>query len=142
MHFRGVNGGLEDIAIVADQMARACAAGTCDPATLAAWMVGVIRSQPVRCGPLEIHPIDRAIMREGKIIPLLPREHRLLLHLALHRGVTVSRDALLAAVWGLSFDPGTNVVAVHMSRLRSRVDHGFDRPLIETVPRAGYRLVA
>ncbi len=122
-------------------MALACAAGYCAPEDLAAWIVRIARPAPIRRGSVEIDTIERVVKRAGRPIPLLAREYRLLLHLARARGEPVSRRALLAAVWGLRFDPGTNVVAVHVSRLRARIDRGFDHPAIETVKGVGYRLV-
>lgn len=133
--------GGESIEHVATRMALACAAGRCPPEELAAWIVRIARPAPVRRGMIEIDTVERVVRREGRIVPLLAREYRLLLHLARAGGEPVSRGALLAAVWGLRFDPGTNVVAVHVSRLRARIDRGFATPAIETVKGAGYRLV-
>ena len=92
-------------------------------------------------GDLSIDLAERRVTRAGRPIPLLPREYRLLLHLARHRHRTVGRAELHAAVWGLPFDPGTNLVAVHLSRLRARLDRGFDRPLLVTERGRGYRLL-
>lgn len=93
-----------------------------------------------RVGALVIDRALRRVERAGQPIGLLAREFALLEHLAINAGSVVSRPALLAAVWGLNFDPGTNVVAVHMSRLRAKIDKGFPTPLIETIPGRGYRL--
>lgn len=92
---------------------------------------------PIRVGDLVIDRIARRAERAGRALGLLPREYALLLHLALHAGEIVTRSALLSAVWGLGFDPGTNVVEVHVSRLRARLDRGFDRPLLVTVKDRG-----
>ncbi|WP_182912068.1 response regulator transcription factor [Sphingomonas cavernae] len=90
-------------------------------------------------GGLVIDRIERRVWRDDREIHLLPREFQLLMCLARHPGAILDRRALLATVWRLSFDPGTNVVEVHMSRLRAKIDRGFGQPLIETVKGAGYR---
>lgn len=96
---------------------------------------------PLTLGTLVIDRIVRRATREGRALGLLPREYALLLHLARHAPDVVSRSALLEAVWSLRFDPGTNVVAVHVSRLRAKLDRGFPSPMLRTEPGAGYRLV-
>lgn len=136
-----VDGTVESIESAAMRMAFACASGACSPEELAAWIVRVARPAPIRCGGIEIDTVDRSVRREGVAVSLLAREYRLLLHLARRAGECVSRRDLLAAVWGLRFDPGTNVVAVHVSRLRGRLDPGFATSAIETVKGVGYRLV-
>ena len=73
-------------------------------------------------------------------IDLRPREYRLLLHLAERAGAVVSQDDLRRAVWGLRFHPGTNLVAVHISRLRAMLDRGFSTPMLLTEKGVGYRL--
>ena len=78
---------------------------------------------------------------EGEIV-LQPREFRLLEYLMKHAGQVVTRTMLLEGVWDLHFDPQTNVIDVHMSRLRQAVDRDFDRPLIHTVRGAGYMVRA
>ena len=80
--------------------------------------------------------------RAGRPVPLLAREYALLLHLARHAGQPLSRTDLLRAVWRLDFDPGTNSVEVHMSRLRAKLDRGGARPLLRTVKGRGYMLDA
>lgn len=95
----------------------------------------------IAVGPLSIDPVERRVTRSGRPIALLPREYALLLHLARAEGRRVSRAELLAAVWGLGFDPGTNVVEVHVSRLRAKLDRGFDAPLLHTEKGRGYYLV-
>lgn len=95
---------------------------------------------PIGLGELVIDRIARTVTRAGRAVRLLPREYALLLHLAQHAGRTVSRAALLEAVWGLRFDPGTNVVAVHVSRLRAKLDHGFESVMLHTDKGVGYRL--
>ena len=73
---------------------------------------------------------------------LLPREFALLEHLLRRKGRVQTRTMLLEAVWDLGFDPGTNVVETHVSRLRAKVDKPFGTGLIETVRGAGYRIAA
>jgi two-component system, OmpR family, response regulator len=92
-------------------------------------------------GGLQIDPVDRRVEREGRLVRLLPREYALLLHLARSAERCVGRAELLAAVWGLRFDPGTNVVEVHVSRLRAKLDRGFAAPMLVTDKGRGYRLV-
>lgn len=94
----------------------------------------------IHCGDLTIGLIDRAVARSGRPIDLLAREYALLLCLARRPGRTVSRMELLRDVWRLDFDPGTNRVEVHMSRLRAKIDRGFPRPLLHTVKGRGYAL--
>lgn len=93
-------------------------------------------------GDLAIRLVDRAVERAGRPIPLLAREYALLLHLARRPGEAVSRAALLQAVWRLDFDPGTNSVEVHMSRLRAKLDRGFAWPMLRTIKGQGYVLDA
>lgn len=97
---------------------------------------------PIGIGELAIDRIARTVTRAGRALRLLPREYALLVHLAQHAGRTVPRAALLEAVWGLRFDPGTNVVAVHVSRLRAKLDHGFAGAMLHTEKGIGYRLDA
>lgn len=94
----------------------------------------------IRLGSLAIDPVERRVMREGRRIDLLPREYALLLHLVRHEGEIVGRAALREAVWGLDFDPGTNVIEVHVSRLRSKLDRGFAIAMLQTEKGRGYRL--
>jgi two-component system OmpR family response regulator len=94
----------------------------------------------LRVGDLLIHLVDRQVERAGRAIPLLAREYALLLHLARRPGEAISREALLRAIWGLEFDPGTNSVEVHMSRLRAKIDRDFDWPLLRTIKGKGYAL--
>ncbi|MDK2760075.1 MAG: response regulator transcription factor [Sphingopyxis sp.] len=91
-------------------------------------------------GELRIDLIDRRVERAGRLIRLPLREFDLLANLARVPDRPLSRDALLRAVWRLDFDPGTNRVAVHMSRLRAKVDRGFDWPMLRTVKGRGYAL--
>ncbi|MDR7058534.1 MAG: response regulator transcription factor [Sphingopyxis sp.] len=91
-------------------------------------------------GELSIDLIDRRVERAGQIIRLPLREFDLLANLARVPDRPLSRGALLRAVWRLDFDPGTNRVEVHMSRLRAKVDRGFDWPMLRTVKGMGYAL--
>jgi two-component system OmpR family response regulator len=93
-------------------------------------------------GDLEIEPLSRVVKRAGKIIDLKPREYRLLEYLARNEGRVVTRTMLLEQVWDYHFDPGTNVIDVHVSRLRRKLDDGFEKPLLHTVRGAGYMLEA
>ncbi len=91
-----------------------------------------------RVGDLELDRLARRVTRGGKAIDLQPREFRLLEYLMKHSGQVVTRTMLLENVWDYHFDPQTNVIDVHLSRLRGKIDKGFDRPLIHTVRGAGY----
>ena len=93
-----------------------------------------------RAGDLELDPRRRTVARAGEPIRLLPREFALLEYLMRHRGQVVTRTMLLENVWDYHFDPQTNVVDVHVSRLRAKVDRPFSEPLVETVRGVGYRL--
>ena len=94
----------------------------------------------LRAGDLELDLLAREALRDGRRIELQPREFRLLEYLVRHAGQVVTRTMLLEAVWDYHFDPQTNVIDVHISRLRQKIDHGFARPLLHTVRGAGYRL--
>jgi two-component system OmpR family response regulator len=96
----------------------------------------------LRVGELEMDLIGREVRRQGKEIDLQPREFQLLEFLMRHAGQSVTRTMLLEKVWEYHFDPQTNVIDVHISRLRSKIDKGFDRPMLQTVRGAGYRLEA
>lgn len=91
---------------------------------------------------LELDRLAHRVTRGGREIPLQPREFRLLEYLMRHAGQVVTRTMLLENVWDYHFDPQTNVIDVHVSRLRSKVDKGFDVPLIHTVRGAGYMVRA
>ena len=87
---------------------------------------------------LEMDLLARSVKRAGRAIELKPREFRLLEQLMRHAGQVVTRTMLLEAVWDYHFDPQTNVIDVHVSRLRRKVDRDFAPPLIHTVRGAGY----
>jgi len=96
----------------------------------------------LRVGELEMDLIGREVRRKGQEIDLQPREFQLLEFLMRHAGQSVTRTMLLERVWEYHFDPQTNVIDVHISRLRSKIDKGFDKPMLQTVRGAGYRLEA
>jgi len=91
---------------------------------------------------LELDLLSRQVKRAGQKIDLQPREFRLLEYLMRHAGQVVTRTMLLEGVWDYHFDPQTNVIDVHVSRLRQKVDKPFPSPLIHTVRNAGYMLRA
>ena len=93
-------------------------------------------------GDLEIDPLSRSVRRAGKKLDLKPREYLLLEYFARNEGRVVTRTMLLEQVWDYHFDPGTNVIDVHVSRLRRKLEEGFERPLLHTVRGAGYMLAA
>ncbi len=96
----------------------------------------------IRAGALEIDLLTQSVAREGKKIPLKPLEIRLLSFLVAHAGTVVTRTMLLETVWGFHFNPHTNIVDTHISRLRAKIDRGFPTELIETVRGSGYKFNA
>ncbi|WP_419825346.1 winged helix-turn-helix domain-containing protein [Sphingomonas sp.] len=92
------------------------------------------------CGDLAVDLLSRRVKRGARSVDLQPREFRLLEYLLRHQGEVVTRTMLLEGVWDYHFDPGTNVIDVHISRLRRKIDDGEVVPLIHTVRGAGYRL--
>lgn len=95
-----------------------------------------------RVGDLELDRLTHTVRRAGKDIVLQPREFRLLEYLMRHGGQVVTRTMLLENVWDYHFDPQTNVIDVHISRLRGKIEKGFETPLLHTVRGAGYMLKA
>ena len=91
-----------------------------------------------RVADLELDRMSREVRRGKDKILLQPREFRLLEYLMKHAGQVVTRTMLLENVWDYHFDPQTNVIDVHISRLRSKIDKGFSQPLLHTVRGAGY----
>ena len=87
---------------------------------------------------LELNMLSRSVRRAGRKIELKPREFLILEYLMRHAGQVVTRTMLLESVWDYHFDPQTNVIDVHISRLRGKIDKGFERPLLHTVRGAGY----
>jgi two-component system OmpR family response regulator len=96
----------------------------------------------LQVGDLELDLLTRAAKRNGSSIELQPREFRLLEYLMRHAGQVVTRTMLLESVWEYHFDPQTNVIDVHVSRLRAKIDKGFDLPLLQTIRGAGYMIRA
>jgi two-component system OmpR family response regulator len=91
-------------------------------------------------GELDLDLINRKVTREGKIIDLQSKEFKLLEYLMHNPGKIVTRTMLLEKVWEYNFDPQTNVIDVHISRLRNKIDKGFPYPMIETIRGAGYMI--
>jgi two-component system OmpR family response regulator len=94
----------------------------------------------LKVGDLELDRLAHRVQRGGTAIPVQPREFRLLEYLMRHAGQVVTRTMLLENVWDYHFDPQTNVIDVHMSRLRSKIDKGFTSPLLHTIRGAGYMI--
>jgi len=95
-----------------------------------------------RVGDLEIDRLGHMVRRGGRKVELTAREFRILEYLARNAGRVVTRSMLLEAVWDYHFDPQTNVVDQHVSKLRQKIDRDHDRPLIHTVRGTGYVLRA
>jgi two-component system, OmpR family, response regulator len=91
---------------------------------------------------LELDLLTRSVTRGGQNIPLQPREFKLLEYLMRNAGHIVTRTMLLENVWDYHFDPQTNVIDVHISRLRAKIDKGFNEPLLQTIRGAGYMIRA
>ena len=96
----------------------------------------------LRVDDLELDLLQRRASRAGRALDLTAREFRLLEYLARHAGKVVTRAMLLQGVWDIHYDPQTNIVDVHVSRLRQAVDKEFERPLIHTVRGVGYSMYA
>ena len=94
----------------------------------------------LKIADLELDRMSRTVRRAGRSIKLQPREFRILEYLLRHAGQVVTRTNLLEALWDFNFDPQTNVIDVHISRLRARIDKGSSRRLIQTVRGAGYMI--
>jgi two-component system OmpR family response regulator len=97
-------------------------------------------STKLQVGDLTLDRLTHKVARAGEQILLQPREFRLLEYLMKHAGQVVTRTMLLENVWDYHFDPQTNVIDVHISRLRSKIDKSFDKPLLHTVRGAGYTI--
>ena len=93
-----------------------------------------------RLGDLMLDRLSHKVTRAGEEITLQPREFRLLEYLMQNAGKVVTRTMLLEHVWDYHFDPQTNVIDVHVSRLRAKIDRDFDAPLLHTVRGAGYMI--
>jgi two-component system, OmpR family, response regulator len=92
------------------------------------------------CGELTMDLLTRRVERAGNRVDLQPREFRLLELLLRNQGQVVTRTMMLEEVWDYHFDPGTNVIDVHISRLRKKIDEGSELPLLHTVRGVGYML--
>ncbi|MGE0754493.1 MAG: winged helix-turn-helix domain-containing protein [Alphaproteobacteria bacterium] len=95
----------------------------------------------LHCGDLVMNLLDRTVTRGGQAIDLQAREFSLLEYLMRNAGTVVTRTMLLEHVWDYNFDPQTNVIDVHISRLRQKIDKGFDKNMILTLRGTGYKLV-
>lgn len=100
------------------------------------------RPSVLSVGSLTLDLLSRTASREGRTIELLNKEFQLLDYLMRHAGQVVTRTMLTEAIWDYSFNPGTNVIDVHVSRLRTKIDAVGERPMIRTIRGAGYRLDA
>lgn len=116
---------------------------------LAARLAALMRRPPISDSPtrlavagIEIDLIKRDVRRDGREIHLQPREFALLEQLMRHAGKVVTRTMFLENVWGFHFDPQTNIVESHLSRLRSKINEGFDYDPIQTLRGVGYRMRA
>lgn len=98
-------------------------------------------SNELAVGKLKLDQRKRQVFLDGSEIVLKPREFKLLEYLMLHSGQVVTRTMLLEHVWDYHFDPQTNIIDVHISRLRTKIDQDPSNPMIETVRGAGYRIV-
>jgi two-component system OmpR family response regulator len=103
--------------------------------------VGKAHSAVILFGDLECHVKARTVHRQGRHIPLSPKEFTLFRYFIENAGEVVTREMLLRNVWNLSFDPQTNVIDVNVGRLRRKLEEGFDSPVLETIWGTGYRLV-
>ncbi len=95
---------------------------------------------PITIADLTVDVLARSVHRGGKRIDMSPREYAFLEYLARNAGQILSRTMILEHVWDMTQDPLTNVVDVHINRLRKKVDHGYDKPLIHTIRGVGYVL--
>ena len=137
-----VRGGDAAVAAAIDAGADDAVALSASDGLIAARLAALVRRVPtaLRIGPLAIDRVARSATRGGRALDLLPREYRLLLYMAERAGTVVSHDELRSAVWGLRFHPGTNLVAAHVSRLRAKLDRGFEAAMLQTEKGVGYRL--
>jgi two-component system, OmpR family, response regulator len=98
----------------------------------------IVATTSLRVGDLEVDLLTRTVSRAGQRLDLHAQEFKILEYLMRHAGQIVTRTMLLEKVWDFHFDPKTNIVETHISRLRSKIDKGFDKPLVHTVRGAGY----
>ncbi len=94
----------------------------------------------LKCGDLEMDLLKRRVTRAGKPLDLLHREFQILEQLLRHKDKVVTRTMLLEQVWDYRFDPHTSMIDTHMSRLRKKIEDGFETPLVHTIRSVGYRL--
>ena len=102
----------------------------------------IVAATKLAVGDLELDLLGRSVTRAGKRLDLLAQEFKILEFMLRHAGEVVTRTMLLEKVWDFHFDPKTNIVETHISRLRAKIDKGFDKPLLHTVRGAGYVLRA
>ncbi|UCH75077.1 MAG: winged helix-turn-helix domain-containing protein [Rhodospirillales bacterium] len=100
----------------------------------------IVQATQHQVGDLTMDLLSRKVTRAGQTIELRPREYKLLEYLMRHAGEVVTRTMLFEGVWDFHFDPQTNVIDVHISRLRQKIDKDFDRPLIHTHRGGGYSI--
>ena len=101
---------------------------------------GFVEQTSLNIADLHLDLLSRKVTRCGQVIQLQPREFKLLEYLMRYKGQVVTRTMLLENVWDYRFDPQTNIIDVHISRLRTKIDKGYDKPLLQTVRGAGYIL--
>ncbi len=94
----------------------------------------------LRCGDVAMDLLSRKVTRQGRSLDLLPREFKLLEYFLRNKDRVVTRTMLLEQVWDYRFDPHTSIIDTHISRLRKKLDEGFERPLLHTLRGVGYRL--
>jgi len=132
----GLNAGADDYLVkpfaFSELLARLQALGRRPPLTQ--------QAGNLRVADLEINPAAHSVTRAGKPIELTSHEFKLLEYLVQRAGEVVTRTMLLESLWGFHFDPQTNIVDAHISRLRAKVDRGFDTELIRTVRGVGYAI--
>jgi two-component system OmpR family response regulator len=104
--------------------------------------VGAEIQTRIKAGDVELDTLTQSVSRAGQRVELQPQEYRILEYLARNAGKVVTRTMLLQNVWQLHFDPQTNIVESHMSRLRAKLDRGFDTAAIQTIRGEGYILRA
>jgi len=101
---------------------------------------GFVEQTSLSLADLNLDLLARKVTRSGEVIQLQPREFKLLEYLMRYKGQVVTRTMLLENVWDYRFDPQTNIIDVHISRLRTKIDKGHDKPLLQTMRGAGYIL--
>lgn len=141
-----VDGDDRAVTLALDAGAHDAVPAAASDALIAARLAALLRRSlgvaTVQVGPLMIDRADRSVTRDGRPLGLLPREYAVLLYLAERVDMVVPRETLRKAVWNMAFHPGTNVIEVHVSRLRAKLDRSFDQPMLLTEKGVGYRLVA